>query len=123
MLSATDDYRDCAHCKGTGACATGEGGASCLACDTASEVPNPDGKRTGLPCRVCHGTGVTAPMTVKIDRYLRPFITIVLPLALLVLVGAVAIYKDSLLDRVIMFSSPLIATIVAFYFSGKAAKR
>ena len=111
----------CAHCSQTGTCTSGEGGSSCLACIEANELK---GKLIhGLLCGSCNGLGLAEPKTERMNKRIKPVLSIVLIFSLLMGIYMAAIFESPYFSEILAFSGTLLGSVVGYYFSVGANRR
>lgn len=110
----------CAHCSQSGTCSSGESGTSCVACIRANELK---GKQLyGLLCGSCNGIGLAEPRTERINKRIKPVLSMVLIFCLLMGIYLCAVFKSPYFGEVLAFSSTLLGSVVGYYFSAKSSR-
>jgi len=111
----TSNLYPCAHCNESGTCTTGIEGSSCYLCIKRNELR---GKRhSGLACGICGGLGKAEPFTERMNKRIKPMLSIFIVIPLIVIVGAALFLNSPFFSEVLAFSSALIGAVIGFYFS------
>jgi hypothetical protein len=106
----------CAHCQGSGTCATGKEGESCCVCIKESKS-NKDSH--GIVCSVCGGLGLAELKTDRINKRVTSFLAILIAYFALIMVFVLAVTNNKYFSEALAFSGTLIGGITGFYFSSK----
>jgi hypothetical protein len=110
----------CAHCEGSGTCHSGSNQSTCAVCIREHRLPNSDAPYVGLVCSVCEGLGIAESKSAMIQNRFIPFLAIVIAYFAL---GLVAFsLKSEHLDKILIFASTLVGSIVGYYFGGARLK-
>ena len=117
---------DCAHCKGTGTCATGREGDSCDACAKELNVFSHK-ERFGLACNTCGGLGKTTTHLHKLQQKTTPYLAYTITacsFALMLLFGVWGYWRndDTKIDyfnEVLAFCTTLLGAVTGYYFSSR----
>ena len=113
----TTNLYPCAHCKESGTCSTGSEGNSCNLCIKQNELKGKE--HTGLACSVCRGLGKAEPLTERMNKRIKPLLSIIIVIPLLVIVAAAMFLNSQYFNEILAFASALIGTVIGFYFSSK----
>lgn len=106
----------CKHCNETGTCSSGENGSSCSACVKYHELK---GKQQyfGLACGTCNGVGQAEPTTERINKRVKPILSMVIVFLLLVFSMLLALTNNKYFPEFIVFAGTIIGSVTTFYFS------
>ena len=106
----------CAHCNGSGTCATGESGCSCNACARAAKEKRGS---HGLFCGVCKGVGVAELQSDSFRRTIVPGLALVIVLIGFLLILFAASTNNPHFTAILPFCSGMIGVVTGYYFAGK----
>ena len=111
----------CAHCEGTGTCRNGKNKTSCQACIKSNELKGKEFE--GLLCGSCGGLGQTEPYTERLNKRIKPILSMVIVLTLLIMLMILSLLENPHFTEILAFSTTLIGTIIAYYFSSTKNKK
>ena len=125
---ASGSLFECAHCNGSGTCATGREGASCDAC--AKDLNFFGSKeRFGLACHTCRGLGKTTTHLHKLQQKATPYLAYTITgcsFALILLFGAWGYWRDDAkidyFNEVMAFCTTLLGAVTGYYFSSRNSR-
>jgi hypothetical protein len=124
MEETKTNFYPCKHCEGSGTCKAGKDGSSCAVCIKEYNLNRfhfflKKKDYYGLVCGVCGGLGQVEPRTERITKRTPSVIALYIMAAAFFLIFITVFLGSKHFNEILAFSSTLIGTITAYYFSGK----
>lgn len=120
-LEGHNTLHQCGHCNGSGTCATGPGGTSCMVCVSRNEL-NKRKVYTGLACGACGGVGKTDTITYRMQHRMQPLLSISLVLISTILIIFFGLTKSPYCHEILTFCTTILGSVVGYYFSKSEIK-